>query len=284
MNRGLTFVAALVLAFVVGAGVAPPGVSAAGSFRMDLYFSGGYERQVDGRTCSAASTAMMLNFIARRDLGISQLAILRYEQPRDALNDARQRGSDPLGWSRALTHFDYRTGKAFVYKWEAYASESAALKRAVRQMAFTGKPVGLIVWNGRHAVVMTGFEASRDPRLGDFKISNVWVSDPYGSRHFRYSATGSPLDRYLQLDASAAYDRAWYGKYVIIVPQGSTTPAPPPVPKPTPTPSPEPTTAPTPSPTPAPTESPTPTADPTSTADSAPTADPTSTADPTPSP
>ena len=276
MNRGVTYIAALLLAFVVVAGVAPTGVSAAVSYKMDLYFSGGYERQVDGRTCSAASTAMMLNFIARRDLRISQLAILRYEQPRDALNDARQRGSDPLGWSRALTHFDYLTGKAFVYRWEAYASEYAALKRAARQMAFTGKPVGLAVWNGRHAVVMTGFEASRNPRLGDFKLSHVWVSDPYGSKHVRYSAARSPLDRYLELDASPAYDRAWYGKYVIIVPQGSTTSAPAPVPTPTPTPVPTPTPTPTPEPTTSPT--PTPTPEPTPSADPTPTAEPTPTA------
>jgi hypothetical protein len=262
MNRCVTYVAALVLAFAVIAGVAPTRVSAAGPYKMDLYFSGGYERQVDGRTCSAASTAMMLNFIARRDLRISQLSILRYEQPRDALNDARQHGSDPLGWSRALTHFDYLTHRSFLYKWEAYATESAALKRAARQMAFTGKPVGLAVWNGRHAVVMTGFEASRDPRLGDFKLNHVWVSDPYGSRHFRYSAADSPLNRYLQLDATPAYDRAWYGKYVIIVPQGSTAPAPTPVPTPTPTPVP----TPTPTPTPDPTTSPIPTAEPTPTA------------------
>jgi hypothetical protein len=272
MNRSLTYIAALVLAFVVVAGVAPTGVSAAGSYKMDLYFSGGYERQVDGRTCSAASTAMMLNFIARRDLHISQLAILRYEQPRDALNDARQRGSDPLGWSKALTHFDYLTGKAFVYKWEAYASEYAALKRAAKQMAFTGRPVGLAVWNGRHAVVMTGFEASRNPRLGDFKLFNVWVSDPAGSRHVRYSAAGSPLDRYLELDATPAYDRAWYGKYVIIVPQRSTTSAPTPVPTPTPTPTPVPTPTPTPTPQPTPSPTPTPMPEPTPSAHPTPTA------------
>lgn len=217
-------VAGLLLGLLLLAGAAPASSTAATPFTMDLYFSSGYERQIDSRTCVAASTAMMLNFIARRDLRLSQMAILRYAQPRDALSDQVQRGSDPLGWARALTHFDYRTGKDFTYKWEPFSTESAALKRAAQQIAVTGKPVGLVIAHGRHAVVMTGFEASRDPRAGDFTLTYVWISDPYGSSHRRYTAAGSPLDTYLALDATPTYDRAWYRKFVIIVPQGVVTP------------------------------------------------------------
>ncbi len=205
------------------AGLAPGRAVAGAPFKMDVFFSGGYEPQIDGRTCVAASTAMMLNFIAREDLGLSQRYILKWAQPRDALNDSRQRGSDPLGWSKALTYFSTRAGEGrFTYRWEAYTSEYAALKRAAKQIAVTNKPVGLLVWNGRHAVVMTGFEASADPRKGDFKLTDVWVSDPIGSSHRRYTAAGSPLDKYLELDATSAYDKAWYGKYITVVPQTST--------------------------------------------------------------
>jgi hypothetical protein len=234
-TRHLARLAGLVLGFVLVAGLAPAKTDAATAFTFDVFFGSGYEHQVDDRTCTAASTAMMLNFIAGRDLGLSQLSILQYEQPRDALNDKKQRGSDPLGWSRALTYFAPRTGKSFTYNWEAYTSESAALKRAAMQIAVTRKPVGLAIWNGRHAVVMTGFVASRDPRLGAFTLTYVWISDPYGSSHKRYTAAGSPLDPYLELDATSAYDKAWYRKYVIVVPQGTYTP---PAPSPTPTPTP----------------------------------------------
>ena len=213
--------AGLVLGLVLVAGIAPTTADAASPFKMDLYFGAGYERQIDNRTCTAASTAMMLNFVARRDLGLSQMSILRYEQPRDALNDARQRGSDPLGWSRALTYFSSRTGSEFTYNWEAFGTEYAALKRAARQIAETGRPVGLVVASGRHAVVMTGFESTRDPRSGTFTLTHIWVSDPNASSHTRYTASGSPLTKYLELDATPSYDRAWYGKYVIVVPQGS---------------------------------------------------------------
>jgi hypothetical protein len=225
-TRRLAGVAGLVLGLALVAGLSPADTNAATPFRLDVYFGSGYERQVDNRTCTAASTAMMLNFIAGRDLGLSQTAILNYEQPRDALNDKTQRGSDPLGWSKALTYYAPRTGTSFTYNWEAYASEGAALKRAARQIAVTRKPVGLAIMNGRHAVVMTGFEASRDPLLGDFTLTYVWVSDPSGSSHTRYTAVGSPLNRYLELDATPAYDEAWYGYYVIVAPQG-TMPVPP---------------------------------------------------------
>lgn len=220
ISRRLPRVSALALGFVMFVGMAPPAASAAEPFAMDVYFRRGYERQVDSRTCTAASVAMMLNFIAGRDLALNQMSILLYEQPRDALNDTKQRGSDPLGWSKALTYYASRTGTSFTYNWEAYSSEYAALKRAATQIAVTRKPVGLAIMNGRHAVVMTGFEASRNPLLGDFTLTHVWLSDPYGASHTRYTAAGSPLNRYLELDATPAYDAAWYGKYVIVAPQG----------------------------------------------------------------
>jgi hypothetical protein len=201
------------------ASLAAVSASAATTFTRDLYFYGAYEHQVDSRTCTAASTAMIENMIAKRDLNLPQMTILRYEQSRDALNDSTQRGSDPLGWSRAATYFSRYTPHPTSYRWEAYATESAALKRAATQIASTGKPVGLVVWHGQHAIVMTGFIATADPRKGAFSLTYVYVSDPLGHTHYRYAAATSPLDTYLQMDATATYDAAWYGKYVIVVPQ-----------------------------------------------------------------
>ena len=190
----------------------------AGSYTKDLYFRAGYEHQVDSRSCTAASTAMMLNFIARRDLNLNQSYILKWEQPRDALDDRVQRGSDPLGWSRALTYFSPKAGKGTItYRWESYTSEYIALKHAARVIAERKVPVGLLVSHGTHAMVMTGFEATRDPRNGDFTLLSVWISDPNGSTHRKYAQADSPLNTYLELDAVPTYyDQAWYRRYVII--------------------------------------------------------------------
>lgn len=210
---------AVALAIGLLSSVSPTPVEA-GLYSKDLYFRAGYERQIDPYTCTAAGTAMMLNFVARRDLNLNQAYILDWEQARDSLDDRVQRGSDPLGWARAMTYFSARAGKgAFTYRWETYTTEYIALKHAARVIAEENKPVGLLVSNGRHAMVMTGFEATRDPRRGDFTLVNVWISDPNGSRHRLYAAKDSPLNKYLELDAVPVYyDQAWYGRYVIVAP------------------------------------------------------------------
>src|SRR4051794_33868103 len=107
------------IAFAVSVLLAMAGTPAhaATTFIKDLYLREAYERQVDDRTCTAASIAMIANFIARRDLGLDQLAILRYEQQHDALDDDVQRGSDPLGWSRGATAVTARVGVATTYAW-----------------------------------------------------------------------------------------------------------------------------------------------------------------------
>jgi hypothetical protein len=163
---------------------------------------------------------MMMNLLEREDLNLPQLSILRFAQVRDALMDARQRGSDPLGWARAATYFSRYTAQPTTYRWEAYPSKTAALKRAASQIARTGKPVGLVVQHGKHAVVMTGIRTGTNPASGDdFSLVSIAISDPLGSAHRWYTASSYALNTYLELDATAQFDAAWYGKYVIVVPQ-----------------------------------------------------------------
>ena len=200
------------------AGAAP--AQAEKGYRRDVYFAAGYEHQVNSVTCTAASTAMMVNFIARRDLNLNQSTILSWEKPRDALRDSIQRGSDPLGWSRAATYYASKIGHPTTYTWEAYGSARSALRRAAIQIARTGKPVGLLVSHGTHAMVMTGVQASIDPtRSSTFTLFSIMVSDPNGLPHQAYPATASPLNSYLQTDATPSYDAAWYGRYIVIVPE-----------------------------------------------------------------
>lgn len=209
------------IALLVGGGLLtalPASTSAAGTYRRELYRASLYERQVDSRTCVAASIAMMLNMTAREDLDLPQMSILRYAQPRDALDDAVQRGTDGLGWAKAATYYSPRAGDATQYRVEAFGTEGGALGRAARQMARHGKAVGLMVSHGRHAVVMTGFEATANPAEGPFRLLRVWISDPYGGWHRGYDATATPLDTYRELDATDYWDDRWYGKYVIVVP------------------------------------------------------------------
>jgi hypothetical protein len=210
---------ALLPFLVLGSLAAPAAAEANTEYRLELYFRAGYERQIDERTCVAASTAMMLNFMAGRDLGLGQKAILRYAQANDALDDAVQRGSDPLGWSAALTAYAADVSPV-TYEYRTFDTELEALRYAASAMAWTKKPVGLTTTKGRHAVVMTGFESSRNPTKGHtWTLRAVYVSDPYAARRARYApATSSPLNRYRELDATPEHNDAWYGRFVIVVP------------------------------------------------------------------
>jgi hypothetical protein len=210
----------VLLVFLVPVALAAPAtVLADTGYEIDLYEREGYERQVDRRTCIAASTAMMLNFAAGRDLGLPQREILRFAQVRDALDDDRQRGSDQLGWAEAATHYSGH-GRETWYRWRAFDTRRDALRAAAWTIAWSGRPVGLTVSHGRHAVVMTGFEATADPLEDrDWRLEAVYISDPLGPRHRRYAPVRtSPLNRYRETDATPDYDRAWYGKFVIVLP------------------------------------------------------------------
>ena len=53
------------------------------------------------------------------------------------------------------------------------------MRTAARAIAVTGRPVGLLVWRGRHAWVMSGFTATADPReTDDFRVIRAIVHDP----------------------------------------------------------------------------------------------------------
>ena len=206
----------LTLALLTGG--APARVSAGSSFTYDTYF---WSSSAPGRQPDLHLGIDSDDDEYPQRLGPQPQPVLDPEllETRDALNDSVQRGSDPLGWARAATYFSKYTVRPTTYKWEAYETEAAALKRAAYQIALYGKAVGLLVQHGRHAIVMTGFTASRNPLKGSFKVTAIYYSDPLGTRHSYVSAASSPLNSYRELDATSAYDAEWYGKYVIIVPR-----------------------------------------------------------------
>jgi hypothetical protein len=70
----------------------------------------------------------------------------------------------------------------------AQQSELWEMARARSSNSFngeTGRPVGLVMWSGRHAWVMSGFQSIGDPaQFPEFQVTGVHVLDPlypYGS-------------------------------------------------------------------------------------------------------
>jgi hypothetical protein len=173
----------------VTAGASAP--SAARPFRVNLARDGDYVRQANFVQCVGASVQMMLNITrpgadhSRRTQRRLQALARSQSGPRP---DGRERqGAGVFGWATALS----RKG-AGPYAVIGASSLQGAMRIAARAIVEQGRPVGLLVWQGRHAWVMSGFEATGDPRDGAFRVTRAHILDPlhpFGSRQWGPSPT-----------------------------------------------------------------------------------------------
>lgn len=133
------------------------------------------------------------------------------------------RGAGSGGWARGLG----RLG-AGLYEQRALGRYATAVREAARALRMTGRPVGLIVWRGKHAWVMTGFTATADPLLGpDFTVTGIYVQDPWYPRVSSIWGPGQKPNSWLSVKALKADflpRRAgrWHpelaGKFVLVMP------------------------------------------------------------------
>jgi hypothetical protein len=183
---------------------------------INLYRSDAWVRQYTSTWCTAAAVQMMVNLVTgSSDRSYDrQLSIIRYEQAHDSLR--RSTGSDPEGWAAALRYF----GAGSTYGWATYGTMTNALSAAAERMRLTNRPVGLLVWSGRHAWVMHGFRATADPAgPAPFSVTDVYVSGPLAGsdpRNARLStsALAGSFNRYQERDGYAA----WINRWVIVQP------------------------------------------------------------------
>lgn len=151
-----------------------------GAFRMDLYRRGDHVRQFTSSWCVGASMQMMINMIERDQpdrTRKTQKAL--YDLARDVSPWVERRpGASTYGWAGGLTELGHGP-----YTELSAPGKQAALRIAARQMRYTRKPVGLLVWRGRHAWVMSGFRATADPAYTDeFEVTHVYIEDPWAGR------------------------------------------------------------------------------------------------------
>ncbi len=151
-----------------------------GRFSMDLYRRNDHVPQYDKSWCVGASMQMMINIMAsgKPDRTRSTQKAL-YDLARDISPWVETRpGASVLGWSVGLGEQGYGT-----FSEMASESRAEALRMAARQMRLTRKPVGLMVWRGAHAWVMSGFKSTADPAFtDDFDVTAVWIEDPWSGR------------------------------------------------------------------------------------------------------
>ncbi len=145
---------------VVAAAAGPAWATTAGAatYRFDLASPHEFVAQTNFVQCVGASMQMMLNMIhgsadrtAETQLSLENLARRLSPRPRDGF--ARQ-GASVIGWAAGLT-----SAGGGPYRLAGLDSIGEAMQVAAEAIVETGRPVGLLMWHGRHAWVMSGFEA-----------------------------------------------------------------------------------------------------------------------------
>jgi hypothetical protein len=172
------------LALGVPAAPARAADSVSGAFGIDLAKRSDFVAQANFVQCVGASMQMMLNIIDVQDDRTARTQRRLQSLARDLSGPTRdgfkRQGASVRGWTAGLNELD-----AGPYRLVGVSTLEEALRLAAGSIRETGKPVGLLVWGGRHAWVMSGFKATADPRrTSDFRVTAAVVLDPlypYGS-------------------------------------------------------------------------------------------------------
>jgi hypothetical protein len=183
-SRRLAPLLATVLAGVLlaaGAPIAAPRAVDAATrtpYRVDLATSRDYVQQTNFVQCVGTSVQMMLNIIhpgTDRTRGTQKrLQNLARAWSGPTPNGFERRGASVRGWAASLVI--HRAGG---YKVVGADSLQQAMKIAATAIRGHKRPVGLLVWRGRHAWVMSGFVATGDPLLAKrWAVTKAYILDP----------------------------------------------------------------------------------------------------------
>jgi hypothetical protein len=196
-----------------------------GSFAIDLFDEGDFVSQARVDWCVPASILTMMHMI---DLAGDRKMPTQDELDRLArsLSSPRLRGagSEPQGWAEGLNRLGYGP-----YEVRAEPTRAAAIAAAARAIRLTGRPVGLLIWRGAHAWVMSGFRATADPAYtDDFTVTHIYVQDPWYPRVSSIWGPSRPPDATVRVGLVAEEYLAWHrptvrypeldGQFVLVVP------------------------------------------------------------------
>jgi hypothetical protein len=168
----------LALAALLAAGAfVTPATAATRVYEIDLGRPVDFVAQTNLVQCVGASMQMMLNIIepgtdrtAKTQLRLQNLAREWSGPSRDGFE---RQGASVRGWTAGLNILG-----AGPYRLVGAATIQEALLMAARAIRETGKPVGLLMWRGRHAWIMSGFRATGDPLLTGVRVTAAIVEDP----------------------------------------------------------------------------------------------------------
>jgi hypothetical protein len=152
-----------------------PATSAANQkpFAMNLYRKGDFVAQYTFEWCVGASLQMALNMVTDESHTSRADQQALWEMARDR-SFSPFGGANPTGWTATLNELGVGP-----YELVSIPTLDEALDTAAEAIRTTERPVGLVMWRGRHAWMMSGFEATADPnKSDDFDITGIRVQDP----------------------------------------------------------------------------------------------------------
>ncbi|HET9456238.1 MAG TPA: hypothetical protein VFO78_02765, partial [Candidatus Limnocylindrales bacterium] len=151
----------------------PTATPAPEPFAFNLYERGDFVPQYTFEWCVGASLQMALRIVDRTDDMSKTYQQELWEMARDR-SFSPFGGANPRGWTAALN--DLGIGP---YRLVSLPTLDEAVRVAAEALRTTERPVGLVMWRGRHAWVMSGFESVGDPAIhDDFRVTGVRVLDP----------------------------------------------------------------------------------------------------------
>lgn len=163
-------------------------------FALNLYQEGDFVPQYTFEWCVAASIQMMHNLIDDTGAGTWADDVQQGElwEMARARSSNSFNGANPLGWAQVLNEVGMGP-----YAVVSIADYEEALRTASRAIADTDRPVGLVMWRGRHVWVMSGFESLGDPdQFPEFSVTGIRVQDPlypYGDQQWGPSPAPNTL-------------------------------------------------------------------------------------------
>ncbi len=177
----------------------PAATTDAGPYALDLAQVADFVPQYTFEWCVGASVQMARSIITgdRDESRTSQRQL--WEKARDLTVGSPYGGANPAGWAAALN--DLGLGP---YRLVSLPAFDTAVRQAARALSDTGRPVGLVMWAGRHAWVMTGFKSTADLRTDqDARVTHVRVMDPLYPHGSRWGPSPAP-NRLIRLETLAS--------------------------------------------------------------------------------
>lgn len=229
-------IASLIALQAVAVAPLPAGATSKG-FAMDLAGKGDFVAQTNFVQCVGASMQMMLNIMGdkndRTAATQKKLQVLARSLSGPMREGFERQGASVRGWMSGLNQVG-----GGPYRLVGTTTLDEAMRTAARAIRQTGRPVGLLVWRGRHAWVMSGFQATADPfSTTNFTVTAANVLDPlypYGSSVWgpspkpREALTPKEVGRQFVprrqgswpggTPAGAAFMSGLSGKYVLVLP------------------------------------------------------------------